>query len=162
MTKLIVTLALVLVPSLFFAQTAFDKFDGQENVTSVIVNKKTFEMLGGIKGKIEDKEVSKFVDLANNIEGLKMYTTSSNKVGADMKATFESYCKKEALEPLVRVNDKGKNIGVYIKSGNKTSKIKEVLVFIEGGDKKGDETMILALKGDFDLDSLAELQASSK
>jgi len=162
MTKFIVTFVLALMPSLFFAQTAFDKFDGQENVTSVIVNKKTFEMLGNIKGKVEDKDISKYVDMANNIESLKMYTTSSNKIGADMKATFESYCKKEALEPLVQVNSKGKKVGIYIKSGNKSSKVKEVLVFVEGGDEKGDETMIATLKGDFDLDSLADLQASSK
>lgn len=162
MKKFIITLAIALVPSLFFAQTAFDKFDGQEDVTSVIVNKKSFEMLGGIKGKIEDKEISKYVDMANNIESFKMYTTASVKIAADMKATFDSYRKKESLEELVRINDKGKNIGVYIKSGNKASKVKELLVFIEGGDKKGDETLVLVLKGDFNLDSLGDLEASSK
>lgn len=162
MKKFIVTLAIALVPSLFFAQAAFDKFDGQENVTSVIINKKTFEMLGGIKGKVEDKDVSKYVDLANNIESFRMFTTPSVKIGEDMKATFESYRKKQGLEELVKVNTKGRLVGVYIKSGNKSSKIKEVVVFAEGGDKKGDETLLLTLTGEFDLDSLADLQASSK
>ena len=46
MTKFIVTLVLALMPTLFFAQSAFDKFEGREDITSVSVNKKTFEMLG--------------------------------------------------------------------------------------------------------------------
>ena len=46
MTRLIITLALALVPTLFFGQSAFDKFDGQDDITSVVINKKAFEMLG--------------------------------------------------------------------------------------------------------------------
>ena len=49
MTKFIVTLVLALMPTLFFAQSAFDKFEGRDDITSVSVNKKTFEMLGDIK-----------------------------------------------------------------------------------------------------------------
>jgi len=162
MKKFIVTLVIALVPSLFFAQSAFDKFDGQDDVTSVVVNKKTFEMLGGIEGQVKDKDISKYVGFAKDIESLKMYTTTSTRVTTDMKAAFESYRKKESLEELVRITEKGKNVGVYVKSGNKSSKIKEVVVFVEGGNKKGEETLLLTLKGDFNLDSLADLQASSK
>ncbi len=156
MTKFIVTMVLALVPTLFFGQTAFDKFDGQENITSVVVNKKTFEMLGGIKADIKDKGVAKYVDLANNIENFKMFSTSSIKAAAEMKSTFDSYRKKENLEQLMRVNDKGKNVQIYVKSGNGASKVKQLLMFIEGGDEKGEETVMISLSGDIDLASLGD------
>jgi hypothetical protein len=32
-----------------FAQAVFDKFDGQDDVTSIIVNKKMFELMSKVK-----------------------------------------------------------------------------------------------------------------
>lgn len=157
MTKFIVTLVLALVPACFFGQSAFDKFDGQENITSVIVNKKTFELLGSVKTDVKDKDVAKYLDLANNIENFRMFTTSSIKAAAEMKSTFDSYRKKQNLEELARINDKGKNIQIYAKSGNSSSKVKELLLFIDSGDEKGDETVLISLLGDFDLSSLNSL-----
>lgn len=157
MIRLIVTMVLALVPTLFFGQSAFDKFDGQDNITSVVVNKKTFEMLGGIKADIKDKGVAKYMDLANNIENFKMFSTSSIKAAEEMKVAFDQYRKKEKLEELMRVNDKGKNVQIYVKSGNTSSKVKELLMFIEVGDNKGEETVLISLLGDFDLASLSDL-----
>ncbi len=157
MTKFIVTLVLALVPAYFFGQSAFDKFDGQENVTSVIVNKKTFELLGSVKTDVKDKDVAKYLDMANGIENFKMFSTSSIKAATEMKSTFDSYRKKQNLEELVRVNDKGKNIQIYVKSGNSSSKVKELLMFIDGGDEKGNETVLISLLGDFDLSNLDSL-----
>ena len=157
MIRFITTLFWAFIPTLFFGQSAFDKFDGQDNITTVVINKKTFEMLGGIKADIKDKDVAKYMDIANNIENFKMFSTSSVKATAEMKATFDSYRKKENLEQLMRVNDKGKNVQIYVKSGNTSSKVKELLLFIEGGDEKGDETILISLLGDIDLASLNDL-----
>ena len=44
MKKIIITVVMTLVSNAFFAQAAFDKFDGQDDVTSIIVNKKMFEL----------------------------------------------------------------------------------------------------------------------
>lgn len=157
MTKFIVTLVLALVPSLFFAQSAFDKFEGRDDITSVSVNKKTFEMLGDIKvdakeskGK-DPKDLSKYLGMADKIENLKVLTTSSVKATAELKSTFESYRKKENLEQLMKVNDGGKNVQIYVKSGKTASQAKEFLIFVEGGDKIGDETVLVSLVGDIDL-----------
>ncbi|MBA9075203.1 hypothetical protein GGR22_003386 [Flavobacterium gossypii] len=154
MTKFIVTLALALVPALFFGQSAFDKFDGQDDITSVVVNKKAFEMLGEIKTDVKEKEVAKYMKMADKIDNFKMFSTSSIKKAAEMKTAFDAYRKKESLEELVRVNDKGKNVQIYMKSGNSSSKVKELLMFIEGGDRKGDETVLISLTGDIDLSNL--------
>jgi len=158
MTKFIVTLVLALMPTLFFAQSAFDKFEGRDDITSVSVNKKTFEMLGDIKvdakeskGKKDTQDISKYLGMADKIDNLKVLTTSSVKATAELKSTFESYRKKENLEQLMKVNDGGKNVMIYVKSGKTASQAKEFLIFVEGGDKIGDETVLVSLVGDIDL-----------
>ena len=50
MKKIIVLIAFVLLPNMFFAQqSVFDKFDGLDDVTSVLVSKKMFQMMGNVK-----------------------------------------------------------------------------------------------------------------
>ena len=44
MRTIFLSVLFVLMASPLFAQGAFDKFDGQDDVTSVIVNKKMFEI----------------------------------------------------------------------------------------------------------------------
>jgi len=157
MTKFIVTMILALVPTLFFAQSAFEKFEGREDITSVSVNKKTFEMLGDIKVDTKDskgkdnKDISKYLGMADKIDNLKVLTTSSLKATAELKSAFETYRKKENLEQLMKVNQEGKNVQIYVKSGKTSSEAKEFLIFVEGGDKIGDETVLVSLVGDIDL-----------
>ena len=161
MKKLILTFVLALLPSLFFAQVAFDKFDGQDDVTSVIVNKKMFQMMGNVKMEAKDKETQQYLNLVKKLDNLKVFTTSSVRTTSEMKLTAEKYIKTAGLEELMRVNDKGQNIKILIKSGAKESQIKELLMFIEGSGK-GNETVLMSLTGDFDLDEISVLTDKMK
>jgi hypothetical protein len=55
MKKSIIALVFTLITSPFFAQAVFDKFDGQDDVTSIIVNKKMFELMSKVKVDASDK-----------------------------------------------------------------------------------------------------------
>lgn len=153
MKKYLVTLVLTLMPSLFFGQTAFDKYDGLDGVTAVIVNKKMFEMMGNVKSN--DKDAQQYMNLVKKLENLRVFVTSDPKITADMKATSAKYLKTAALEELMRVNDGGKTIKIYVKSGATSTKVKELLMFIEGAGK--DDTVLLSLKGNFDLNEISML-----
>lgn len=153
MKKFLITVVLALMPSVFFAQSTFDKYDGLEDVTAVIVNKKMFEMMGNIKSN--DKESQQYMNLVKKLDNLRVFVTSSPKITSDMKLTSDKYLKSASLEELMRVNDGGKNIKIYVKSGGSTTKVKELLMFIEGGGK--DETVLMSLKGDFDLNDVSAL-----
>lgn len=151
--KFIITTVLVLLPTLFFAQSAFDKYSDNDDVTAVIINKKSFELMDKMELKLDEK-ASKYVSQVKNIDNFKMFSTSNVKISEDMKQTLESYRKKENLEELMSVKDDGKIIKIYVKSKENSSRVNEFLMFIEGGDNKGDETVLLSLKGDFDLAGL--------
>ena len=154
MQKIIIIIALTLLPVLFFGQSAFDKFDGPENITSVIVSKKMFQMMGKVESK--DKDAQQYLNLVKKLDNLRVFTTNSNSATADMKATAEKYIKTAGLEELMRVNDKGQVIKIMVKSGAKETQIRELLMFIEGSGK-GNETVLMSLTGDFDLNEISVL-----
>ena len=156
MIKLVLVLVIMLLPTFFFGQAAFDKFDGQDDVTSVIVNKKMFEMMGSVKKDNKDKDSQQYLNLIKKLDNLKVFTTNSNRVISEMKATADKYMKTEGLEELMRINDGGKNIKIWVRSGAKDSQIKELLMFMEG-TSKGNETVLMSLTGDFDLNELSVL-----
>ena len=153
--KFIITLVIVLVSSPFFAQSAFDKFDGQDDVTSIVVNKKMFELMSKVKVDASDKETQQYMNLIKKLDNLKVFTTQSVRVEGEMKLAADKYIKTAGLEELMRVNENGKSIKILVKSGAKDTQVKELLMFIEGG--KGEDTVLMSLTGDFDLDEISAL-----
>jgi uncharacterized ion transporter superfamily protein YfcC len=156
MKKILVTVVLVLVSNTFFAQSgAFDKFDGQDDVTSIIVNKKMFDMMGKVKMQDSDKEAQQYLNLIKKLDNLKVFTTKSTRVENEMKAAATSYIKSAGLEELMRINENGRNIKILVKSGAKDTQVRELLMFIEGA--KNDDTVLMSLTGDFDLNEISVL-----
>jgi 6-phosphogluconate dehydrogenase len=72
-----------------------------------------------------------------------------------MKLITEKYIKTAGLEELMRVNENGRNIKILVKSGTTDSQIRELLIFIEG--KKNDDTVLMSLTGNFDLNEISVL-----
>ena len=155
MKKFVITIVMVLMSSPFFAQGAFDKFDGQDDVTSIIVNKKMFDLMSKVKMDASDKEAQQYLNLIKKLDNLKVFTTKSTRVENEMKATSEKYIKTAGLEELMRVNENGRNIKIMVKSGAKDSQVRELLMFIEGS--KGEDTVLMSLTGDFDLNEISVL-----
>lgn len=156
MRKLVLTLVLALLPVFTFAQHAFDKFDGQADVTSVIVNKKMFDMLGKMKVESTDEKAEQFTEMVSKINDLKLFTTTNTKVTAEMKTSAKAYIKSAGLEELLQVNSKGRIVTIHVKSGAKDSQIKELLVFGEGSGKDN-QTVLLLLTGDFDIEEISSM-----
>lgn len=159
--KFLITVVVALVSNAFFAQSAFDKYDGQDDVTSIIVNKKMFQMMGSVKVDANDKETQQYLDLMKKLDNLKVFTTKSTRVSADMKLSADKYIKTAGLEELMRVNDGGKNIRIMVKSGATDSQVKELLMFIEGANKEN-ETVLMSLTGNFDLSEISVLTDKMK
>ncbi len=156
MTKIIITLTLSIFSMLLFAQSPFDKFKGNENVTSVTVNKKMFELMGKVKVDESDKDTQRFLNMVKKLDALKVYVSKEKPVISEMKSAAASYLKTANLEELMTVNDGGKNIRILVKSGATESQIKELFMFIEGSPADP-ETVILSLTGLFNIEDLSVL-----
>jgi len=154
----ILTIALVVISNTIFAQSVFDKFDNQDDITTVIVNKKMFSMLSTVDAK--DKESQQYLNLIKKLDNLKVFVTASDKKSDDMKAVADKYTKTAGLEELMRINEKGKNVKIFVKSGATESEVKELLMFIEGSGKE--ESVLMSLTGSFSLEELSALTDKMK
>jgi hypothetical protein len=159
--KLLLTLTFLLIASPFFAQSAFEKFEGQDDVTALIVNKKMFELMSKVKVDVSDKQAQQYLNLIKKLDNLRVFTTTNVKSINELKSAADKYVKTAGLEELMRVNDSGKNIKILVKSGGSDSQIKELLMFIEGGSKT-DQTVLMSLTGDFDLNEISILTDKMK
>lgn len=156
MKKIILSLALVVFTTVAFSQSVFNKYEGKEGVTSVIVNKKMFSLMGKVDVDAKGKE-KQFMDLVKKLDNLKVFMTDNVKTGADMKATVTGYLKSNPLDELMRVNDEGKKVNIYVKSGASENVVKELLMFIETPGSQENQAVVLSLTGNFNLDEISAL-----
>ena len=157
MKKLYILIVFILLSTMTFAQqSVFDKFEGLDNVKSVLVTKKMFQMMGNVKMDANDKEMQKFISLTKKLDNLKQFSTSNPKIKADLKATADKYIVSAGLEELMRLKDGTQNIRISVKSAGSNSQIKELLMFIEDNGASN-ETILMSLTGNFDLNELSVL-----
>ena len=110
-----------------------------------------------VKMDAKDKEAQQYVNLIKKLDNLKVFVTSNGKIASDMRNTVDKYLKNTNLDELMRVSEGGKNVKIYVKSGSNDTKVQELLMFIEGGNTKGNETILMSLTGDFDLNEISTL-----
>ena len=149
------TLLFAMASTVTFAQSAFDKFDGQDDVTSIIVNKKMFDLMSKVKVDASDKETQQYLSLIKKLDNLKVFTTKNAKVEGEMRLVADKYIKTAGLEELMRVNENGRNVKILVKSGATDSQIRELLMFIEGA--KNTDSVLMSLTGNFDLNEISIL-----
>ncbi|GIM57264.1 hypothetical protein CAPN006_16570 [Capnocytophaga canimorsus] len=135
------------------AQSVFDKFEDNSEVTTVVVSQKMFQMLSKIDSK--DPEAKEFMDVANKLTGLKIFTTSNKSVGQKMSDEVKKYLSTAALSELMRVKDKDSNVKFYVKQGRDADHVSELLMFIV--DSSDSQTVLLTLTGDIDLNKIGAL-----
>ena len=164
MKKIIILIALVVLPTLGFSQSVFDKLEDLDNVSSVVVNQSMFRLLANIDVEVDDPEAKDFMDIAKSLKNLKVFITEDKGVSADMMKTMNQYLKSAKLEELMRVKDKDANVKFYIKSGKDENHVSELLMFVTGIDKvdvevngRKFETVLLSLTGDIDLRKIGSL-----
>ncbi|MEY2922415.1 MAG: hypothetical protein RL108_1037, partial [Bacteroidota bacterium] len=141
-----------------FAQSVFDKYENQEDVSTILVNKKMFSLLSNVNAN--DKETQQYINLIKKLDDLKVFVTSNNKKSSDMKVDADNYSKTAGLNELMRFNEGGKNVKIYAKPGASESDVKELLLFMDGAGKE--ESVLMSITGAIDLNEISALTDKMK
>ncbi len=158
MKKLSILIALFVAPLVVTAQNAFDSFENENDVTSVVVTKNMFKLLAKIDLESNDPETKEYLELVNNLENIKIYTTENVEVAKRMDAAVEKYLgKSKGLSELMRVKDDGKNIKFYSKEGSDENHVSELLMHLTGNLDGEDRTIIMSITGNIDLKKISKL-----
>lgn len=164
MKKLAVVFLIAVLPSLGFSQSIFDKYEDMDNVGSVIVNKGMIDLVSKIGAMDDDEEAREFLEIAQGLQGVKVFMTEDESVSLDMSQTVKKYLKSAKLEELMRVKDKDVNVKFYIKNGKKKDHVTELLMFVSGMNNveighngRKLETVLVSLTGDIDLNKIGSI-----
>jgi hypothetical protein len=145
------------------AQSAFDKFEDMDNVTSVVINQKAIELFARIDS--DDPEAKQIMEMVKTIKSIRVFTTDKKNIALDLRNTVNGYLKKGNLEELMRVKDKDVNVKFYIKEGKDADHVSELLMYIDGFanvniEGRKIESVLLSIVGDIDLNKISELTKS--
>lgn len=155
--RVFIVLLIVFASHSFYGQTVFDQFDGREEIVSVLVNKKMFELMSKVKVDASDKETQQYLKLIQNLENLRVFSTTNTKAAREMKTVADSYIKAAFLEELKKVNENGKQITIDVKRAGGNNQLNEFLMFIEEDANGINRSVLMSLTGVFNLNDISIL-----
>tara|TARA_R110002072_G_scaffold23949_2_gene81926 strand:- start:32407 stop:32949 length:543 start_codon:yes stop_codon:yes gene_type:complete len=158
MKKIAIIIALIVAPMLGTAQNAFDAFENEDDVTSVIVTKNMFKLLSNMDLDSTDPEAKEYLEMVNNLDNIKIFTTDNPAVAQRMTASVTKYvANAKGLGELMRVKDEGKNIKFYSKEGKNENFVSELLMYMEGDVDGKNMSVIMSITGNIDLKQISKL-----
>ncbi|MFT4849155.1 MAG: hypothetical protein ACI93S_001454 [Ancylomarina sp.] len=158
MKKLTIIVALIMAPILVSAQNPFDSFEDENDVTSVVVTKNMFKLLSKMDLNSEDPEAKEYLDMVDNLDNIKVFTTENPKVALKMDAAVVKYvASSKGLGELMRVKNEGRNIKFYSKEGKNENFVSELLMHLTGDIDGNKMTVIMSITGDIDLKQISKL-----
>ncbi len=163
MKKAVIIIALALVPLFASAQNAFDSFENEKDVTSVVVTKNMFKLLSKMDLNSTDPEAQEYLKMVDNLDNIKIFTTENQSVAQRMDAAVQKYVAgSKNLGELMRVKDEGKNIKFYSKEGKNENYVSELLMHLDGIVDGKKMTVIMSITGNIDLKQISKLTADLK
>ncbi len=130
----------------------FDKYSGQEGITTIYISSRMFSMIA--QADLDDEELEKLID---NLKSIRIMTISDSLLNRKINF-YEELGKKldyNKYEELMVVKDGGKDLIFLIREKGK--RIEELLMVGGGGTGSN---VLLSIKGDLDLNNIAEISKS--
>lgn len=159
MKKALYTILITLGVSLSgYAQSIFDKFENNNEVTSLIVTKNMFKLMSKIDLSSSDPEAKEYLQLVENLENIKVFTTANTSVAAEMKKTVDSYLSSgKKMSELMRINDDGVVIRFYVQEGKNENFVKELFMYLEDPKSTDSKAVVMSITGNIDLRQVSKL-----
>lgn len=163
MKKITIIIALAIAPMLSWSQNAFDSFENEKDVTAVVVTKNMFKLLSKMDLNSSDPEAQAYLNMVNNLDNIKIFTTENTAVSERMNAAVGKYvAASKNLGELMRVKDKGQDIKFYSKEGANENVVSELLMHLEGLVDGKPTTIVMSITGNIDLKQISKLTTELK
>ena len=158
MKTIAIAIVLFIAPMVMSAQNAWASFEDDIDVSSVVVSKNMFKLLSKIDIETNDPETQEFMELVENLDQIKIFTTDKPAIAAKMGTAVTSYLSQgKGLTELMRVKDDGKNIKFYSREGKNENYVSELLMFLNGKENGKDMAVVMSITGNIDLKKISKL-----
>lgn len=156
MKKLTFALMALILPFLSNAQS-FEKYENMKEVDAVVITSKMFKLLTKIDLNADDPETQAYIDLIENLQEMRVFSTTQENVRKQMSTDVSSYLKSGSLEELMRVSEGGKTVKFYYKPGKNDNYVSQLFMFMEGQEKNKPISVILKITGEINLAQVSKL-----
>ena len=158
MKTIAIVIALFLAPLVGNAQSMFDSFADEKDVTSVLVTKNMFKLMSEMDLDSSDPEAKEYLDMVDDLNDIKIFTTDNPEVAKRMNVTVQKYLNSgNGLSELMRVKDDGQNIKFYSKQGKSENIVSELFMHLDGIVDGKAMTVIMSITGNIDLKQISKL-----
>lgn len=148
------------------AQSIFDAYANNEEVSYVSISPKMFQMLGKMSVSSSDPEAAEFLKMVQSIRNFKVLVSANAAISDEMMEWVTQQVLEKKLEELMTVKDVDSDIHFYVKESGKEDLVEQLLMF--AFDKTGGasapvvrgkkvESVLMLLEGDIDLNQISKL-----
>ena len=155
MKKILIILVIAILPILAIAQNTpvdelFDKYSGQEGITSVYITSYMFSLFTDLETDDPD-----FDELIKNLKGIKILATDDSYPGkVDFYKEIIGKLPMSEYNELMVIREKDQIVKFLL--NEKDGKIIELLIIAGGAD----ENAIISIQGNIDLKNISKLSKS--
>ena len=97
MNKKVFYCFLLTLPNLIVGQSIFEKYQNNNEVTTINISPKMFQLLGRMSIPDDDSESKELIKMVNGIRSFKVLITSSSDIIKEIERSVESISKKSLL-----------------------------------------------------------------
>lgn len=149
-------MAIALMSSTAVAQD-FSKYDNAREINSIVINKSMFKLMSKLDLDSDDEDVKIYLDIVENLDNIRVYTTESLEYGKQMESDFNALKSENNLEELMRIKSEGKNVNFYIKPGKSDDYVNQLLMFINSYEAGDTQSVLMVINGDIDLKNISKI-----
>jgi hypothetical protein len=151
---LIMTLSLISITT--YAQD-FSKYESVREIDAFVANKTLFKLMSKFDLDSEDEDIKAYLELVNNLEDIKIFSTESVEYGKQLESDFNIMKSKADVQELMRIKSEGKNVNFYIKPGKSDDYVKQLLMFINSSEESDTQAVLMVINGNIDLKNISKL-----
>jgi hypothetical protein len=134
----------------------FSKYSNMSGVTSVVINKNMFKLMNKLDLDSKDPEVQDYINMVNDLEDIKIFSTADPKISKQLNADAEKYLKSKKLEELMRIQEDGQRVLFLYEPGKTDDEIKQLVMHVNSSE--GDsESVLIIVNGLIDLNQVSKL-----
>lgn len=155
MKTIAIFIVTVLLSGITYAQD-FSKYANMSGVTSVTINKNMFKLMNQIELDSSDPEVQEYIDMINDLQDIKIFTTDDPDIAKKLNADAETYLGNNKLEELMRIQEDGQRVLFMYQPGKTDSQIQQLVMHVNSADGNG-ESVLIIVNGLIDLNQVSKL-----
>lgn len=135
----------------------FTKYENVKGIDTFVISKSMFKLMSKLDLDTDDEEVKIYLNLVENIDNLRIYTTESVEYGKQLESDFNILKSKSNLQELMRINSNGKNVNFYIEPGKSDDYVNQLLMFISSSEQGDTQSVLMQISGNIDLKNISKI-----